>query len=560
MLYSLKDLFPINERKLEEFNNEKSILLKQNTNNRVSNIKNDKEFHKSFIIHNPFIKYISMNNLVILGGSVIRFLTGSELFYGGDIDFFIVNEHFSDLNKTEYETEIMNTSEKWLNEILKSLDNYIPVSRRKIIITKSDFNINISVYDLQKVLICKLQLIICGWNSVEEIVNSFDIHTCCAVYNPLWKNKVLLTKECAYSLANREIILDFKNYFHTYEMRIVKYINRGFSLRVSMDINRFLNLQCSIITEEVNELDENELEKQKELERLKELEKLKKQAKKQIISNGTRLWRHRYNNRNRNQNQNHKSNNQEIEEPKLKFDWTEFEKENIKKMNEIYKITFGKFDIHISKEEYEKVKENKESEIEILKIKVRDNNNYNILEDKSTFSHMQEKIDMKGFSYNKGSLIIQDIENTKKFMEDNNVNFVYLYGVPSNTRITFSDYISLVKIKNPFFINNKTRIEKIKELRNVKKLKTIKEIKENEIGITSEEFKSKIIDFIEFFKTKINADSVNTTELDMFDDYTNDLPFVRIIFKKFSNITIKNPKSFDIRSVMTLDKWLEIND
>jgi hypothetical protein len=179
------------------------------------------------------------SNICIAGGAVINFLLGLFI---NDIDIFLIIPDES----------IEVRKEKAMNKI-RDIIRYIH-DKRKLYIIESDWydgggvdkklmfvergKYVITIYGA--VMRRPVQIILRIYNSINEVLAGFDVDSCCFAYDG--KN-FLTTKRGLYALQHRVNCVDFTRLSPTYERRLVKYAERGFSIYVPYFKRDLINIE-----------------------------------------------------------------------------------------------------------------------------------------------------------------------------------------------------------------------------------------------------------------------------------------------------------------------------
>lgn len=205
-----------------------------NTCNRATSVKNTGEFIEKFTDTYPVMKKIKLpKNIIIAGGSVVANIINRPS-RSQDIDLFVLLPDLNENNNVEEEEEEKEEKEKKEFDhdkyIITTIENFINdeiisnnFHKLSILYTKETLNINFEFQNRNY----KLQIMLCGWRSIESILDSFDIGSSCAAFDG---NRVYLNLRGINSLKYRYNILDLNRYYKTYNSRIIKYWNRGFDI------------------------------------------------------------------------------------------------------------------------------------------------------------------------------------------------------------------------------------------------------------------------------------------------------------------------------------------
>jgi hypothetical protein len=188
---------------------------------------------------NPAIANIDMSNLVIAGGAVAHALYSNlvhdksnederSIHMLGDIDFFVYG--LSSLQ------EVSDRIKQLCREICANLSKHLDVDT-EISISKKLNTITIDVPDHLGCnwkyectgLYVPIQIIYHNYKSIADILNSFDVQCCKCAFTG---TEVLMTEDALVSHATKTIVLDIPKIKHTYEHRVIKYMNRGYDFAV----------------------------------------------------------------------------------------------------------------------------------------------------------------------------------------------------------------------------------------------------------------------------------------------------------------------------------------
>jgi len=221
-------------------------LCKNNTDDPNILLKSRTEFKKKFDEKYPFLKKISMKNLLIAGGSVsniIRDKHNSE----SDIDFFIygltpkkatvrVKEWLIDIlipKTLQHKDKKKNFKDSSDEDDSNSFDDNVPnknkkdkikeyiIGNYKLIRNKNTIAIFLEDEEI------KIQLIFRLYCTISEILHGFDLGSSAVGYDGDNVYFTSLGKFCHEHSCN---IIDTTRRSTTYEYRLAKYFGRGFNI------------------------------------------------------------------------------------------------------------------------------------------------------------------------------------------------------------------------------------------------------------------------------------------------------------------------------------------
>jgi hypothetical protein len=233
--------------KLLEPNNSKLVktpfdLMETLKSNSFGNmVEHPVEWNYVVYFLNKLSKYISDNNLPIcIAGGFAQWLKNpSSLF--NDIDLFIyktddkikiIKDLCDFLSNIEYPCKTLIIMNKAV------IDVHINNSQSDLVWYKDDGSIDLIKTKIRDNLIDwtygmdnspKLQIILKDFNSIEEVLNSFDIPVCCVAYN--FHTKELITTDLSeFCIENKIIPLLTNKVGSSYCYRVEKYWNRDYKI------------------------------------------------------------------------------------------------------------------------------------------------------------------------------------------------------------------------------------------------------------------------------------------------------------------------------------------
>lgn len=256
-LYYPKEYYDIYERekKMRNLNNYENLInitnYKIESETKMENeniIKNKKNYYNNQKLENTRIFLnnilgIYNENIVIAGGFALSYFLEKNNIYtrNNDIDLFLYGSDLDD--KIELQATIINIINLIINyhdktkiingngEIFDE-DKERPFSK----VTQTEHSINILI-DKNKINgeTTKIQIIKRLYKSPSEIIHGFDIDSSCILMN--LSGVIYTTERGKYSMDNKCNIVNFDRLSPSYESRLVKYFERGFSIYVP-----FLNI------------------------------------------------------------------------------------------------------------------------------------------------------------------------------------------------------------------------------------------------------------------------------------------------------------------------------
>lgn len=145
---------------------------------------------------NKYDQYVK-NNFFLAGGSITSVLNNR---HPKDYDYFYVD------------LEDGKDPEEQIKLILKDNNRYA-VSTNSITINR----------------FTQRQFILRRYKSIAEVVFGFDIEACAMI---LFRGEIYITPKCAYSIKNKQIVVDLSRCSTSYEYRLVKYYKKGFNIYI----------------------------------------------------------------------------------------------------------------------------------------------------------------------------------------------------------------------------------------------------------------------------------------------------------------------------------------
>lgn len=149
-------------------------------------------------------------NILLAGGSVTNCILACDM--TTDYDLFIYG-----LNEDEANMKIQ-----------KCIDIFRKFSAYKFSITRTENSITYISYTDEANI--QIQFILRLYSSISEILHGFDIDSSCVGYNG---EKIYLTNRANHAFTHLVNMVDFDRMSPTYEYRLSKYMNRGFSVYIS---------------------------------------------------------------------------------------------------------------------------------------------------------------------------------------------------------------------------------------------------------------------------------------------------------------------------------------
>jgi hypothetical protein len=212
--------------------------------------KNNDEFKKTFYTILPFLNNINLENLLIAGGSIRSILLNTGI---NDVDLFLYGIGTIEEGQTRIEKFIIDIYTNLYNlkngvyiqkeilehnKIMKSADTNsqyrISQEFNKKYADKyqPNINMNISVYSNGNTITLfvnnvKIQLILRLYNTVSEILHGFDLGSSAVGFDGA---NVYFTSLSKFSFENMVNIIDCTRRSTTYENRLIKYFDSGFSI------------------------------------------------------------------------------------------------------------------------------------------------------------------------------------------------------------------------------------------------------------------------------------------------------------------------------------------
>jgi hypothetical protein len=180
----------------------------------------------SLYSYNPFIKIIEDqglgNKMVIAGGAVVDALSGYEdtVFHTRDIDIFLHS-----MTIAEADTCV----KQFCRDYCDKAETYFTGAKYPIHITfnKAASTISITFKCKDQITFRPVQIIYRVFDSVEAIINNIDVQCCKCAFDG---NRVVSTADGSDALMSGFNTITLKNWRHTYEERLSKYLSRGYGI------------------------------------------------------------------------------------------------------------------------------------------------------------------------------------------------------------------------------------------------------------------------------------------------------------------------------------------
>lgn len=151
------------------------------------------------------------DNVLLAGGSVLNLIISCNIITDYDIFFY-------GISKKEATKKVL--------DIIHHTKKYCKRKSQTLYVTRTEKSITLTI----KKFIC-IQLILRLYSSVSEIIHGFDVDCSCVGYTGSTKT-FYLTKRSHYSIMNMNNTIDFDRASPTYEPRLSKYQQRGFSTNI----------------------------------------------------------------------------------------------------------------------------------------------------------------------------------------------------------------------------------------------------------------------------------------------------------------------------------------
>lgn len=160
-------------------------------------------FNESFYTKYPFLQSINMRNMLIAGGSITSILGGHSV---KDLDIF-----FYGISVDEAETR--------MHELISEICNQFIGRPRQFLKNRFTVTLRIDNIEFQFILRC--------YSCISEILHAFDIGSSAIGFDG---QQLYTTAIGHFSLTTKTNIIDLKKRSATYEKRLIKYFDRGFSI------------------------------------------------------------------------------------------------------------------------------------------------------------------------------------------------------------------------------------------------------------------------------------------------------------------------------------------
>lgn len=173
------------------------------------------------------LRFIDWNNVMLAGGSVFAALVPtpggvrlddyfleSPMYRGADIDLFL------------YDLTVEEANAK-LRELYNAVERAIKETKpnAKLLAVRTQHAVSfVSDYPFRRV-----QVILRIFKSPSEILIGFDVDCCTAGFDG---EKVWISPRCARALTTQTNLVDLSRRSASYEMRLYKYVKRGFSIAI----------------------------------------------------------------------------------------------------------------------------------------------------------------------------------------------------------------------------------------------------------------------------------------------------------------------------------------
>ena len=182
--------------------------------------KSDDEFTDSIFSLIPILKKFNFNNLFIAGGAICSIIKNSADFSDNtDIDIFIYGLNITDANAK-------------INECFKIIKHNNSYS--KIIINNHSITIKNKDY--------KIQFILRLYTNKAQIISGFDLGSSAVGFDG---KRLYFTELAAFAYKSMYNIVDLNRRSTTYELRLTKYLYRGFNIILpDLDLSKIVNKEC----------------------------------------------------------------------------------------------------------------------------------------------------------------------------------------------------------------------------------------------------------------------------------------------------------------------------
>lgn len=160
-------------------------------------------FNELFYTKYPFLQSMNMRNMLIAGGSITSILGGHNV---KDLDIF-----FYGISVDEAETR--------MHELISEICNHFIDRPRQFVKNRFTVTLRIDNIEFQFILRC--------YSCISEILHAFDIGSSAIGFDG---QQLYTTAIGHFSLTTKTNIIDLKKRSATYEKRLIKYFDRGFSI------------------------------------------------------------------------------------------------------------------------------------------------------------------------------------------------------------------------------------------------------------------------------------------------------------------------------------------
>lgn len=146
---------------------------------------------------------VDFSNCVVTGGYVVNCILSSE--WDTDVDIFL------------YDLTESQATEK-ISSLVKSI-----VGEDRVDIIRTQDTITFIVNDM------KYQIILRLYDSINDVLDSFDLDCCAVGYDG---EQIVWTRRSITSINNRTINVDTSRFTESFNLRLLKYFNRGFDILI----------------------------------------------------------------------------------------------------------------------------------------------------------------------------------------------------------------------------------------------------------------------------------------------------------------------------------------
>lgn len=193
-------------------------------------IKSCSEFFKRLATKAPLLAQIfdvADGHVVVAGGSVVGVLNAQkevqrdafhERWFGPRRSAHDVDLFFYGIDRESDATAL-------LQRIFEKV--FDPLPKQRVHMSRTPFAVSVTVHTSEKVR-CTYQFILRLYESVDNILGGFDLACCSVGFSP--STGLIATKLGAWSIALSIVIVDCSRRSETFEVRLQKYNNRGFTV------------------------------------------------------------------------------------------------------------------------------------------------------------------------------------------------------------------------------------------------------------------------------------------------------------------------------------------